>query len=133
VKETTKRDLTVGLVSLVGVGIIIGMIVLTTWPWVGGRVFVPELISLNVSPTEVEPGETVIVTMEFRNVGKEKGTWVLELLINGVAEQSKLVTLDVGQTRSILFFVKKDIEGSYSVELCGLTGTFVVIKPEPPT
>lgn len=129
-RKTMKRDLIPGLVSLVGMSIIIGLLFLATWPDVGVHVLEP--INLNVSPTEVEPGETVTVTTEVRNVGKEKGTFVLELLINGVVEQSKFVTLDVGETTSRVFFVKKDIVGSYSVELDGLTEAFVVVEPEPP-
>lgn len=129
-KKTMKRDLTIGLVSLVGVvGIIVGVIVLT-YPY--GRLSELELINLNVSPTEVEPGETVIVRVEVRNVGKGKGTWELVLLINEVVEQSKLVTLDVGETTSTSFFVEKDIEGSYTVRCFGrVTETFVVVKSEP--
>lgn len=128
-KETMKRDLIPGLVSLVGVAIVISFMVMITLPSVG--VHVLELINLNVSPTEVQPGETVIVTVEVRNIGKENETFVLELLINGVVEQHKYVTLDVGKTTSRVFFVKKDIEGSYNVEFDGLTETFVVVEPEP--
>lgn len=129
-KKMMKRDLIPGLVSLAGIVIIIVILVLTMWPFVGVHVLEP--INLNVSPTEVKPGETVTVTIEVRNAGKEKGTFALELLINGVVEQYKYVTLDVGETSSRVFFVKKDIEGSYTVELDGLTGTFVVVEPEPP-
>lgn len=125
-----KGNLIIGLVSLVGVvGIMIGAIVLT-YPY--GRLPELELINLNVSPTEVEPGETVIVTVEVQNVGKGKGTWELALLINEAIEQHKPVTLDVGETSSTSFFVKKDIEGSYTVRCFGrMTETFVVVKPEP--
>jgi hypothetical protein len=124
-----KGDLIPGLISLAGLVIIISLMFLVTLPPVGIHVLEP--ISLNVSPTQVTPGETVMVTMEVRNVGKEKGTWELVLLINGVVEQSKLVTLDVGESASTSFFVEKDIEGSYTVRLFRLTETFVVVKPEP--
>jgi hypothetical protein len=82
-----KRDLIPGLVSLAGVVIIIFLLVLATWPFVGVHVLEP--INLDVSPTKVEPGETIIVTIEVRNIGKENETFVLELLINGVVEQHK--------------------------------------------
>ena len=128
-KETMKRDLIPGLVSLVGVAIVISFMVMITLPSVGVHVLEP--INLNLNRTEVQPGETVIVTVEVRNIGKENETFVLELLINGVVEQHKYVTLDVGKTTSRVFFVKKDIEGSYNVEFDGLTETFVVVEPEP--
>lgn len=123
----------IGLVSLVlAVGIMIGVVVYDVLTNPNIRLSEIELINLNVSPTEVEPGETVIVTVEVRNVGKEKGTLELVLLINEVPEQFKLVTLDVGETTSTSFFVEKDIEGSYTVRFFGrVAETFVVVKPEP--
>ncbi len=128
-KRVMKRDLIPGLVSLAGLVIVISFMVVMTWPPIG--VYVLEPINLDVSPSEVEPGETVIVTVEVRNVGKEKATWELVLLINEIVEQSKLVTLNIGETTSTSFFVEKDIEGSYNVRFFRLTGTFVVVKPEP--
>ena len=129
--KAMKKKLLIGLASLVVLGIIIGIIVLVTAPD-------PELTptefvvsNLDVSPEEVEPGETVTVTVEVRNVGGENGTHELELIIDGVGEQSESVTLDGGETTSISFFVEKDIEGSYSVELAGLTGVFAVFESEP--
>jgi len=122
-----KRKLLIGLASLVGLGIIIFIIILATGR--GGALLLGELSNLNVSPTVVEPGETVTVTVEVRNAGKERGPFELPLRINGVVEQSKNVTLDVGETTSISFFIEKDIEGSYSVELAGLTRIFRVVKP----
>jgi len=117
-----KRKLLIGLASLVVLGIIISIIVLTTNP----AEF--EASSLNISPEEVEPGDTVTVTVEVRNAGEEKVTHELELTIDGIVEQSRSVTLDGGETTSKSFFVEKDIEGSYSVELDGLAGIFEVAE-----
>ena len=88
--------------------------------------------NLNASPAEVESGDTVTVIVEVQNVGQEEGTHELELIIDGVVEQSESVTLDGGETTSVSFFVEKEIEGSYSVELGPLTGVFHVVEPEPP-
>ena len=119
-----KKKLLIGLASLVGLGIIIGIIVLTTAP----AEF--EVSNLNVSPAEAKPGETVTVTVQVQNVGEEKGTHELKLIIDGVVEQSESVTLNGGETTSVSFSVEKDIEGSYSVELAGQTGIFQVL-PAP--
>jgi len=90
------------------------------------------VFNLDVSPKEVEPGETVTVTVEVLNIGEEEGTHVLELLIGGVVEQSQSIALDGGESTSATFIVQKEMEGSYSVELGGLTGTFQVLEPEQP-
>jgi len=117
-----KKKLLIGLASLVGLFIII---FLATAPEF-------EVSNLNISPEEVEPGDTVIVTAEVRNVGERRGTYELELKINGIVEQSESVTLDGGENTSISFSVEKDIEGSYSVELDESTRIFEVVEPEPP-
>ncbi len=90
------------------------------------------VFNLGVSPNEVEPGETVTVTVEVLNLGEEEGTHVLELVIDGVVEQTQSMTLDGGDSASAVFEVQKEIEGSYSVELAGLTGAFEVVQPEQP-
>lgn len=120
-----KKKLLIGLASLVGLFIIIYIIIPTPTGF--------ELSSLNVSPAEVEPGGTVNITVEVQNVGEEKGTHELELIIDGVVEQSENVTLDGGETTSTSFFVEKDMEGYHSVELAGLTGIFQVVEPGPLT
>jgi len=120
-----KRKLLIGLASLVGLLIIIVIIALVT---PAPAKF--EVSNLNVSPAEAESRETVTVTVEVQNVGEQSGSYELELIINGVVEQSKSVTLDGGETTPVSFFVEKDAEGSYSVELSELTGVFeVVLKP----
>ncbi len=123
-----KKKLLIGLASLVGLGIVIGIVVLAKCPQPTPAKF--EVSSLNVSPAEVKPGETVTVTVKVQNTGEQKGTYELELVINGLIEQSENVTLDGAETTSTSFSVEKDIEGSYSVELSGLTGTFEVVEPE---
>ncbi|MGB6872723.1 MAG: lamin tail domain-containing protein [Dehalococcoidia bacterium] len=108
-----KKKLLIGLASLAVLGIIIGIIL-----YIDNRAPAEfEISSLNVSPEEVEPGETVTVTVEVQNIGGRRGTYELELKINGIVEQSESVTLDGGETTSISFFVEKEMEGSHSVEL----------------
>lgn len=84
------------------------------------------LSSLIVRPAEVEPNQTVTVAAAVQNTGGERGTLKLELTIDGQLEQSKNVTLDGGEATSTSFYVQRDTEGTYSVELGGLTGAFEV-------
>ena len=114
--------------------IVITAVLLTVIP---GLAPIPEpaefrVSNLAVGPETVEPGETVTITVEVQNVGKEKGTHELELIIDGLVEQCESVTLDGGETTSVSFFVQKAIESSYSVELGGLTRAFQIVAPERP-
>ncbi len=85
--------------------------------------------NLHVSPAEAEPGETVTVTVKVQNVGEQKGTHELELIIDGLVEHSESVTLDGGQSTTITFTVQKETRKSYSVEVAGLSKSFEVVAP----
>ena len=115
-----KKKLLIGFASLVVLGIIIYIVIPKF-----------EVSNLNLSLEEAEPGETITVTAEVRNVGKIKGTHELELEIDGIVEQSKALTLGGGKTTSVSFSVEKYTEGSYSVELDMLTDVFEVVGPKP--
>jgi hypothetical protein len=82
--------------------------------------------SLNVSPAEAQPGETVTVSLEVTNTGEQEGTYTVELKIAGAVENSITVTLAGGASTTITFEVIKEVAGSYSVAVNGLSGSFTV-------
>lgn len=90
-----------------------------------------EVSNLIISPSEAEPGDAVTVLVDVSNVGNERGTYTVKLKIDGVVQQTKSVTLDNGENTSVSFTVIKNIEGSYNIEISGLTGSFEIIKPAP--
>jgi beta-lactamase superfamily II metal-dependent hydrolase len=128
-----KKKLLVELALFLVLLIIVVIIIIAITPEQGLAPAEFEVNNLNVSPAKVKPGETVIVTADVRNVGEQKGIYELELLMNGALEKFKSVTLDGGETTSISFSIEKGIEGSYSVELAGLTGVFEVLGHEQGT
>jgi beta-lactamase superfamily II metal-dependent hydrolase len=127
-----KKKLLIGLASLAGL-FILWVIVFRIVGWELPPIDI-RVSNLTVSPTEVRPGETVIITADVHNVGATKATAKatglgLCLHVNGVLEECQYFDLDVGQTITISFSVKREVEGNYSVEVNGLTGTFQVVKP----
>ncbi len=90
-----------------------------------------ELSNLVVDPSEVGPGETVTVSIVVTNVGELEGTCTVTLKINNIVEATEDVTLAGGATETVTFPVSRDVEGTYNVEVDGLTGTFVVTTPPP--
>ncbi len=90
-----------------------------------------ELSNLVVDPSEVGPGETVTVSIAVTNVSELEGTCTVTLKINNVVEATEDVTLAGGATETVTFPVSRDVEGTYNVEVDGLTGTFVVTAPPP--
>lgn len=85
--------------------------------------------NLHVSPEKAVPGETVTITVEVQNVGERRGTHELKLIIDGVVEQSKNVTLDGEEYTTAVFTIQRETKKSYSIEVDGLSESFDVAVP----
>ena len=89
---------------------------------------------LSISPTEVDIGETVNVTILVANTGGQSGSYQVVLRINSMAAADREVALDAGASEQVSFSTARDTAGTYSVNVNGLTGAFVVKeKPAPVT
>lgn len=88
-----------------------------------------ELSNLAISPTEVEIGQAVTVTVDVENVGEAAGTKTLTLKIDGVEVETRDVTVGGGKTETVSFTLVRDIEGTYSIEIDGLSGSVTVKAP----
>jgi len=92
-----------------------------------------KISSLKISPTKVESGETVNITLLVNNTGGQTASYQVILKINGVAETSKEVILDAGASQQVSFTALKGAAGTYSVDVNGTTGTFEVKTVLPPS
>ncbi|MDP2900174.1 MAG: TIGR04279 domain-containing protein [Candidatus Bathyarchaeota archaeon] len=90
------------------------------------------LSDLTIEPTEVELGDEVTISVLVTNVGDLESSTTVDLLVNGVKEQSKTVTLAGGANTTVLFTVTTTTAGSYTVKIGDLTGSFTVVKPLTP-
>ena len=85
---------------------------------------------LSVSPRlEVEPGETVTITVLVANTGGESGSYTVVLKIGGVKEAEETVTIAAGEGQDVSFNVTREEAGSYTVAVDGLSGSFTVVAP----
>ena len=88
---------------------------------------------LSISPSAVYIGETVAIGVLITNSGDAAGRYTETLKIDGVVEATKEITLDAGASEEVTFTTAKDVAGTYSVEVGGLSGSFTVKeKPAPP-
>ena len=85
-----------------------------------------EVSNLVITPPEVGLGQEVTVTVDVENGGKGDGTASVELKINGKVEDSKEVTLALGESKTVTFIVTRDVEGIYTAEVNGLAATLAV-------
>jgi len=87
--------------------------------------------SVAVSPSSVEVGNPVTITVTLDNTGELIGTETVELYVNDVLEDSNTTSVAGGGTDTVTFQVTKDTAGTYTVEAGGETATFTVTEPEP--
>ncbi|MEM3881038.1 MAG: hypothetical protein QXD19_04755 [Candidatus Bathyarchaeia archaeon] len=86
---------------------------------------------LKITPSEAEIFEPVLVTINVTNIGDEKGEYIANLTINDVIEENQTVTV-LGRNSTIAeFTVLKETEGTYTIEIGGLTGVLTVKNPPP--
>ena len=94
------------------------------------RIFYPGVI-----PPEVERDQTVTVTVsiDVTNVGEEMGGYTVKLKVNGtVVDSADIAPFGGGVTATQLFELTRG-EGTYQVEVEGLTESFTVAsQPKPP-
>jgi len=90
------------------------------------------LSNLVVSPSTVEPDETVTVSVTVMNVGEEAGSYTVELLIDGSKVDEYTVTLDGGFSETVEFTVTEDTDGTYTASIGELSDSFTVETPTPP-
>lgn len=87
------------------------------------------LSNLVINPTEVLPTQEVTITAMVCNSGDLSGIMAVDLLINGVAEQSKTVGVSGGSCQPVTFTVARTNPGTYEVSVNGMPGQFSVIAP----
>ena len=86
---------------------------------------------LKITPSEAEIFEPILVTVNVTNIGDEKGEYVANLTINSAIEDNQTVTV-LGRNSTIAeFTVLKETEGTYIIEIGGLTGVLTVKNPPP--
>ncbi|MBM3173990.1 MAG: transglutaminase domain-containing protein [Chloroflexi bacterium] len=88
-----------------------------------------EVVSLQVLPSEVMPGEPVIVNVEVENVGGVEGNYEVELRVNAVKVQTRVITLGPKEAKIFTFELVKDIPGRYSIQVDDLSEYLHVLKP----
>lgn len=85
-----------------------------------------DISDLNISPTEVNAGESLTISATVSNVSNQGGAYEATLKIDGVVEETKIEFIQGKASTQITFTISKNIAGTYSVDFDGLTGSFTV-------
>jgi hypothetical protein len=86
----------------------------------------------DVSPTSVETGKPVNVTVLVTNIGGTTGTYSVVLKINGIGETTQDVTLAAGGSTKIEFVLTKDTANTYNLDVNGQIASFTATELPAP-
>ncbi len=79
-----------------------------------------------ITPAEINIGEKVTISLKVTNTGDLSGSYKVSLKIDDAVVETKDVTLAGKASQTISFTVTKDVAGTYTVGIDGLSGTFKV-------
>jgi hypothetical protein len=91
-----------------------------------------EVVSFKMAPARVATGEKVTIEAEVQNINSETDTYNIPLMVNGVADSRKSVTLAPGQTELLTFELTRSQTGSYKISIGDRESILTVAKPSPP-
>jgi len=86
---------------------------------------------LTIAPLEAEMFEPILITVNVTNIGDELGSYMANLTINNVLEENQTVLVLGRNSTLVEFTVIEEVEGNYTVEVNGLSGSFNVKVPPP--
>ena len=91
-----------------------------------------EVTSLKMTPTTIATSEKVTIEAEVKNINSETDTYNVPLMVNGVADSRKSVTLAPEQTELLTFELTRSRAGSYKISVGNKESVLTVVKPSPP-
>jgi uncharacterized membrane protein len=83
-------------------------------------------LSLDITPPKVTIGEKATVEVEIRNSNATVDTYNVPLMVNGVADDRKSVTLAPGATEIMTFTLTRSHSGTYRISVGNKESTLVV-------
>ncbi len=89
------------------------------------------LSDLNISPTQLEVGQQVTISVNVTNIGTAAGEYTATLAIDNLPNQNQTVPLQSGESTIVTFELDSVTEGTHSITIGELTGSFQVNAPPP--
>ena len=82
---------------------------------------------LITDPYEVWVNEQVTISVNVTNTGNEAITYPLPFKVNNVIRATKVIQIAAGETQTIVANVTESSEGTYSVDVMGVRGSFTIV------
>jgi len=87
---------------------------------------------LSISPSQAGIGDDIYACVLVTNSGGASGSYNVPLLIDGVAVDSRSVTVAAGESKRVDYTVSKATPGTFMLSIGGLAESFTVTAPTEP-
>jgi hypothetical protein len=90
-----------------------------------------EVLSFNMTPPSIATGEKVTIEAQVRNINSKTDIFNIPLMVNGVANDRKSITLAPGEIELLTFELTINHAGSYKISIADKESTLIVENPPP--
>ncbi|MEM2088989.1 MAG: CARDB domain-containing protein [Thermoproteota archaeon] len=91
-----------------------------------------DVSGLNINPSSIKVGQSSTISVTVKNTGGESGSYTVTLKVNNQAVDTRTGTLSPDQSETVSFTYTPTSEGTYSIDVNGLTGSLTVSKEAGP-
>ncbi|MDG6243816.1 MAG: CARDB domain-containing protein [Methanolobus sp.] len=81
---------------------------------------------MNITPIVANTGEDVTVRVDVRNINTSRGETEVQLVINGEVADSKPMSLDAGEEKTVTFMISEEEAGTYTIQIGYLLEELVI-------
>jgi archaellum component FlaF (FlaF/FlaG flagellin family) len=90
-----------------------------------GAIF--EASNLLIEPASALAGDIISVSVDVTNTGDSEDTYDAVLLVNGVEDSSKEISLAPGASQTVTFHLTREMTGVYEIKVGGASGEFAIV------
>ncbi|MBA7669045.1 hypothetical protein ES703_77171 [subsurface metagenome] len=88
-----------------------------------------KVVSHTITPNPAKVGGEIEIRIDVQNLGEIEGTYVASLIVDGIVEETKEITLGGGVTKSVSFAISRDSPGNYEIEMGSAKDVIRIIQP----
>ena len=118
-----------GIAALIGLFLVALLLPLQACQPVSANNF--GVLSLDVTPNKVIENEKFTVTATINNASKSEATYIVPVMVNGIADDRTTVTLAPGKSQEIQFTLHRGKAGTYEIRIGDKSSTVTVEKIVP--
>jgi large repetitive protein len=89
------------------------------------------VLSLEVTPNKVIENDKFTVTAVINNTGKNEATYIVPVMINGIADDRTTITLAQGKSQKVQFTLRRGEAGTYEIRIGDKSSSVFVEKLIP--